>query len=523
MNKPLWSRTLFLAFFLVSAGSEVGAFEAALGEAQPFSFEMLKEEAKAAAGQPYSPAPVRHAETLETVDFDAHWEIVFDSDKTVWINNNTVPVQFFHLGRYFKEPVKIHMVEGGQAREILYSPDYYSIPEDNPAKALPDDIGFAGFRVMNSHLRNDWMSFLGASYFRTDGALAQYGLSARAVAVDPAMPQAEEFPRFSAFWLAPPQNPDNDLQIMARLEGPSLEGAFRFDVRHDDGTVMNIESFLYTRNAIDRLGLAPLTSMFWYSETNRATAPDWRPEIHDSDGLSIWTGTGEKLWRPLNNPDRVVVSSFFDENIEGYGLLQRDRNFDNFQDDSVFYDRRPSVWVEPLEDWGKGAVQLLEIPTDDEIHDNIAVYWIPEEPIGSGETHALRYRLHWLADQPFTPDLARVVATRIGRGGVPGQPRPDAKAKFVIDFEGGQLGQLDAEDDVELVVNTPRGTIDNPYTLPIVDTDRWRTVFDLQPVDDQTLELRAYLALDGTPLTETWLYQFNPKALERQVSPLRPD
>ncbi|MEO1019776.1 MAG: glucan biosynthesis protein, partial [Pseudomonadota bacterium] len=347
---------LCLGIGLVVFAPAIGwAVDPELGPSEPFSFDLLQLEAQEAAGRPFEPRPIEHADTLEDVDFDAHWQITFKTESSVWMADNSVPIQFFHLGRYFKEPVAIHLVEGEEAREILYTPDFFDIPDDNPAKSLPNDVGFAGFRVMNNHLRNDWMSFLGASYFRTDGALGQYGLSARAVAVDPAMPQAEEFPRFSAFWLAPPEQAEDDLVIMARLESPSLEGAFKFGVAHDDGTVMTIEGHLYPRAPIERLGLAPLTSMFWYAESNRATAPDWRPEIHDSDGLSIWTGGGEKLWRPLNNPDRVVVSSFFDENIEGYGLLQRDRSFNNYQDDSVFYDRRPSVWVEPLGDWGRGA------------------------------------------------------------------------------------------------------------------------------------------------------------------------
>lgn len=191
---------------------------------------------------------------------------------------------------------------------------------------------------------------------------------------------------------------------------------------------MDSEAVLFVRREIERLGVAPLTSMFWFAENNRHLATDWRPEIHDSDGLALWTGAGERIWRPLNNPQVPRTSAFSDDNPKGFGLMQRDRAFANYQDDGVFYDRRPSLWVEPLAPWGKGSVQLVELPTDDEIHDNIVAFWVPAEPVRAGARLAYRYRLHWRADEPYpAPQLARTISTRIGRGGIPGQPRPEGQ------------------------------------------------------------------------------------------------
>jgi glucans biosynthesis protein len=224
----------------------------------------------------------------------------------------------------------------------------------------------------------------------------------------------------------------------------------------------------------------------------------------------MWTGAGERLWRPLNDPPRVQTSSFVDEAPRGFGLLQRDRDFNNYQDDGVFYDKRPSVWVEPKGDWGKGEVQLVEIPTDDEIHDNIVAFWVPVDPVPPGAEYAFAYRLTWAADEPHPPADGRVIATRTGVGGVPGQPRPPGWRKFVVDFAGGPLEALKKLDQVQAVVTASRGEIIKPYALQVVGTRNWRAFFDLDVSGADPVELRLFLAKDGAALTETWLSQYFP-------------
>jgi periplasmic glucans biosynthesis protein len=451
---PRWRRlrvpAVVLAALLGCAATASAQTEpdAKFGPAELFSFERLKARAEALAQEPYQPYEFPNPELLDRIDYDAHWRINFDKDRTVFVND--VPLQFFHLGRYFRAPVRMSIVEGGESREILYSEDYFTMPEDSPAKAIEDQAGFAGFRIMREGLETDWISFLGASYFRTDGAETQYGLSARALAIDTGLPTPEEFPRFTEFYIEDGTTPETDVIIYALLDSPSVTGAYRMAAQNQDaaGQVLEISSALYVREPVERLGIAPLTSMYWYSESNRVQAFDWRPEVHDSDGLAMVTGGGERIWRPLNNPDRVATSSFSDENIQGFGLLQRDRSFDHYQDDGVFYNRRPSVWVEPMGDWGKGAVQLVELPSDDEIYDNIVAYWLPADPPEAGESRIFDYRLYWAEDQPHGSELARTIATRVGAGGIPGQPRPADEIRFVIDFEGPRVQGLTAEDNV---------------------------------------------------------------------------
>jgi glucans biosynthesis protein len=250
--------------------------------------------------------------------------------------------------------------------------------------------------------------------------------------------------------------------------------------------------------------------MYWFSESEKKRLEDWRPEVHDSDGLAIWTGSGERIWRPLINPPTPVTSSFVDENPKGFGLLQRDRAFENYLD-GVNYERRPSVWVEPLEGWGRGSVQLVELPTDDEIHDNVTAYWRPEAPVKAGNAYRLRYRLHWLADEPHPAAVARCVATRIGRGGQPGKPRPQGVYKFTVEFAGPALEPLWGDTvKASPVVTSSQGAISGAFIEPIPGTRRWRAIFDLTPATKDPAELRLYIQGNGTALTETWLYQFRP-------------
>jgi periplasmic glucans biosynthesis protein len=478
-----------------------------LGPPKPFSFEALIEQARAAAKAPYTAPAVQNAAILEKIDYDAFQDIRFRRDRMIWADK-AHPVQLFHPGRYFKSPVRMHVIENAQAREIEYEADLFDFgPKAQMAKGLSPDQGFAGFRIMDTKGPTDWLAFLGASYFRSAGELNQYGLSARGLAIDTAMPGGEEFPRFTHFYL---DEQPSALIIHARLDSPSVTGAYRITAAKGEKIFTDVEARIFARKDVARLGAAPLTSMFWYSETLRRDGLDWRPEIHDSDGLAMWTGAGERLWRPLNNPPQVMTNSFVDKDVKGFGLMQRDRNFENYQDDGVFYEKRPSVWVEPKGAWGEGAVQLVEIPTQDEIMDNIVAYWVPAKPVKQGDELAFDYRLHWAKDDPFPAPIGHVVATRRGRGGVPGQPATyeAGLVKYAIDFEGGNLESYSDADKLKPMITASHGEIVNPYALSVKGTNRWRMVFDLRAAGAEPVDLRAFLQKQtGEALTETWIAQ----------------
>ncbi|WP_050476548.1 glucan biosynthesis protein [Herbaspirillum rhizosphaerae] len=504
-----------------------------LGNPAPFSFDALIAQARTTAQSPYKAQNKPPAEILDKIDYEAHGKIRFNTDSSLFADGpGQFPVTFFHLGRFFQAPVHMYTLEGtssagsnAKAREILYDESYFDMPADSPARKLPRGSGFAGFRFQESRSgdqakldwrKNDWVAFLGASYFRAIGDLYQYGLSARGIAIDVAQAgKPEEFPNFTHFYFEAPADKSDTVVVYAMLDGPSIVGAYKFIMRRDaggvPGVIMDVDCALFLRKDVGRLGIAPATSMLWFSEAVKGTGADWRPEVHDSDGLAIWNGNGEHIWRPLNNPARITASAFGDNNPRGFGLLQRDRNFDHYQD-GVHYERRPSLWVEPLEGWGEGSVQLIEIPTDDEIHDNIVAMWVPKAKAAAGNSYRLRYRLHWLKDEPYPSPLARCVATRLGNGGQPGQPRPPNVRKFMVEFKGAPLEKLAFGELPEAVLSSTRGSFSYVFTeaVPNGVAGHWRAQFDLTVDGDDPVDLRLYLRHKNQTLSETWLYQYQP-------------
>jgi glucans biosynthesis protein len=482
-----------------------------LGKAAQFSFPRLVERARKLAAQPYRAPQVPAPALVKELDYETVGRIHYNLDYAL---SGQFPTTFFHLGSYFPKTIRMYELRDGQARELLYQPHYFDMPADSPAKRFPIDAGFAGFHVHESRQRSDWktqdwVAFLGASYFRAIGALNQYGLSARGLAVNTTEPTGEEFPDFREFYLESPARPDQPMTIYALLDGPSVSGAYRFTCARGTGVVMDVECALFFRKDVPQLGIAPLTSMFWYSEYDKAFRIDWRPEVHDSDGLALHTGHGERIWRPLNNPPHTVTSSFLDRAPRGFGLLQRDRVADHYLD-GVRYEARPSLWVEPLGDWGAGCVQLIEIPTDDEIHDNVVAFWRPSAPAKKGARLDYRYRLHWLADEPYpATNVARVVATRIGRGGEPGKPRPRGITKFVVEFAGATIEAQGLE--VSARITPSRGAVSYVFVEAVPGTKRLRAQFDLTVEGTEAVELRMFLRDGERPLSETWVCQFIPR------------
>ncbi|HEX7382168.1 MAG TPA: glucan biosynthesis protein D [Nevskiaceae bacterium] len=496
------------------------------GPPRNFSFDALVRDAEELADGVYVPPSTALKSILDKLDYKAWGEIHYRTEDALFAAGpGQYPVTFFSQGQFFQVPVRMHVVasQGGamQEREVLYRESYFEVPADNPARRLPDDAGFAGFRFQESRLgdqkklpwrRNDWVAFLGASYFRAIGALYQYGLSARGIAINTQVAgYSEEFPNFTHFYFQTPGGDSHTVTVYALLDGPSITGAYRFDMTRNKAVLMDVEAALFLRKDVARFGVAPLTSMYWFSETIKPTAIDWRPEVHDSDGLSLWTGRGEHIWRPLADPAQPVVSAFMDENPHGFGLCQRDRDFDHYLD-GVHYERRPTLWVEPLGKWGKGAVQLAELPTDDEINDNIVAFWVPEKPAMAGDRYRLKYRLHWVAEEPFPSDRAHCHATRLGRGGQPGLPRPPDSHKFVVEFQGGPLKSLPKGVLPEAVVTASRGTLSWIFTEAVPDDipGHWRAFFDLKADGKEPVDLRLYLRNGSEALTDTWIYTWRP-------------
>lgn len=511
-------RDLLKSALCLTATASTSRLFAAESSPEAFSYAVLKGHARALAADSYRPPAKLAPETLQGLDYDQYQSIRFRPERALWADaDRGFRVQFYHLGRGFKEPVQMFEVVNGEARELTYRAVDYDFGRSGiTARNLPADLNYAGFHIQaQTNWKSDVMSFLGASYFRAiSNDTRQYGISARGLALDTAVNGPEEFPRFTTFWFERPPANARTIVLYALMDSPSVAGAYRFEVTPGSPQVMEVDAALYPRKAVERVGIAPLTSMFQCGENDRRMANDWRPEIHDSDGLSMLTGAGEWLWRPVTNPQGIRVSSFIDDSPRGFGLMQRDRTFDHYQDDGAMYDRRPNLWIEPKGSWGKGAVQLVELPTADETHDNIVAFWNPPTKFQPGSELLFSYRMYWATQAPKSSPLARVTATRTGIGGVVGQPRRYYSGRFVIDFEGGELATVLPGATVEPVITASRGQVEIASARPLLQIDGFRAMFDLKLIDDSTdpVDLRLFLRKNGQPLTETWLYQWVPPA-----------
>ncbi|MEY4982834.1 MAG: hypothetical protein RIR62_1100 [Pseudomonadota bacterium] len=482
---------------------------------QQFSFDLLSEEMRALATQPHATAPAPEG-FLGELDYDDYRLIRFRDDRQRWAEEGSnFRLGAFHMGWLFPEPVRIYEVANGQSVEMRFSTDDFEYLNDLAAR-VPEHAklpGVAGFRLNYALNRPDKLdelvAFVGASYFRALGRNSAYGLSARGLALNTATDKGEEFPRFSRFYMERGPAGSQQVTVYATLEGPSVTGAYRFVITPGAETVMETTCRLFFRQDVAELGIAPLTSMFLFSEKNRAEFDDYRPNVHDSDGLRIERADGDIIWRPLNNPPQLTGSYFAEIAPRRFGLHQRDRKFESYQDTGAHYHRRPSLDVEPMGDWGAGHVRLVEIPSDLEANDNIVAYWIPEAPAKAGDAREFAYRLHW-GDLPHDDGepLAYVYETRSGHGGFAGVEAKEGTRKFVVDFKGGMLGTLEAEAPVEAVVTVTNAELTGTTLERIPDNGIWRLVMDVAAEDGAVVELSAHVAGFGRRLTENWLNQW---------------
>ncbi len=455
------------------------------GPATDFSWEWLVAQARASARRRYA-APTPAADPAP--DFDTAVKRAYGpADRLAEL------VRLLPVTRIAHMPIGIHIVESGKARELISTEGLFA--GGGPSAA-------AGFRILDQTLKSDWLAFQGASYFRAAGSQDQYGLSTRGIAVDTGLATPEEFPVFTDFWieLLGPQH----IRVHAMLDGPSLSGAYAFDCTHGArGVEQKVRAALFPRRDIARLGIAPATSMFWYDQSRRSREADWRPEVHDSDGLAIQAGNGERIWRPLVSPDFPELSSFRADGVKGFGLLQRDRRFADYQDDGAFYDRRPSLWIEPEGDWGPGAVLLYELPTNNETADNIVAFWHSDRPAKAGERHDIAYTLRWASDDPSDDGAARVVDIRTGSGGIPGAPPAAGVRKIVVDFEGAGLAGLE-RGSIEADLNISAPALLSKSCYPVVgQAGRWRVMLDIRPDPATARELRLFLRRGNSAMSET--------------------
>lgn len=507
MNRRKFVLSAALPLLVGAAGrtAAVSVAQAApADEGTPFDPSAVRQLARDLAQKPFKPPDSKLPDNLKDLDYDHYRSIRFLPEKALWKDDHLhFQVQFFHRGFYYANRIDMFQVVQGRAIPIRYSPSLFDFGKVQPPP--PDaDLGFAGFRLHAPINRPDYYDevcvFLGASYFRAVAKGETYGLSARGLSINTAASTGEEFPLFRSFWIEKPAPNADSIVVHALLDSQSLAGAYRFTIRPGDATIFDVEVTLYPRVDVANPGFAPLTSMFFFDFNDRQGVDDYRPAVHDSDGLAIRNGRGEELWRPLNNPRDLQVSTFADTNPRGFGLLQRQRDFRTYQDLESHFEKRPSLWVEPIGDWGEGAVLLIEIPTKEEIHDNIAAFWHPKDPLKQKGEYSFTYRLHWAQDKPGGVVLARVIKTRIGAA-------PESSRLLVLDLVGDNLKGAKIESS-KLDVSADKGKVSDIVIQPNPETGGWRVSFRLAPAKEPAVELRAQLMQGDAPLSEVWVYRW---------------
>jgi periplasmic glucans biosynthesis protein len=493
---------------LLGAAGRAGRAVAADAGPTPFDDSTVRDIAARMAKSSYSAPSQKLPDAISNMNFDQFAGVAFKPDQALWHGQNLAfDIEFFPRGYLYKPRIDMYEVVDGKAAPVPYNPDMFTYA--NPELRVTDNLGFAGLRIRNAintpGVMEECAVFLGASYFRAVAKGQNYGLSARGFANGTGDPKGEEFATFRAYWIERP-NPGVDSMVLhALLDSPSVVGAFRFTIRPGTTTVFDVQSQFFPRTTITQGGVAALTGMFYFDTNDRNRVDDWRPAAHDSEALQLWTGEGQQLWRPLANPVDLQFSAFADTSPHGFGLMQRKRSFVDYEDLALNYEKRPSLWIEPIGDWGEGAVDLVEIPTPNEVNDNIVSFWRPKAPLQAGKEYTFTYRMYWGWDNPWPTQQARIVATRVGS--VVDQP---TERFFVIDFAGAPFDHLAPDAKFHLLPQSSVGTIKNVVVEPNPDIHGWRTTFEFDPAGAKSAELQCQLANDQGPVSEKWMYRWTP-------------
>ncbi len=467
-----------------------------------FDREWLENKAQELSKVEYVREEIDRQSPLGQLNYDDYKKIQFQRSATIWKNEDRnfrlIPL---HPGFLFRRPVNLNLVVGGVSRRILYTTEIFKYDEEQNTVKQTQAKGYSGFSVTTRiNIESKWDEFVvfqGGSYFRAVGKNNWYGLSARGLAVNTAKPQGEEFPEFSDFWIERPAKSSDKLIVHALMNSASVTGAYTFTITAGEQTQVSVASSLYPRRDIASFGIGALTSMFLFNGIDRTGFDDFRPAVHDSDGLHMIMKNGERLWRPLNNPERLQVSIFNDQSPKQFGLLQRQRLFSDFNDMEAKYEARPSVWVEPIGDWGAGHVELIEIPTDLEVHDNIVAFWQPKEPLLANTEYKFAYKLIWAATLPQALQQGRIVDTASGLA-----LGKDTIREFVIDYSADRYPE-----NLSVNASTSNGNIVGTIIKFLPETGNMRVVVKFKPNDDMA-ELRVYLSNGDIPWGETWLFKW---------------
>jgi len=483
--------------------------------ADNFDFQAVTDKARFLAAQSYR-APVSVPRFLLDLSYDQYQDIRFDPDKSLWHQHSSpFKVMLIPPGLFYHHAVRIHLIDSEGVHELPFRKDFFTFSNPDLERRIPLDLGYAGFKLtyplLDKKTQNQFIVFAGASYFRAVGRNNAWGISSRGLAINTGLPSGEEFPSFIEYWLVQPAGNAQEMMVYALLDGPSVSGAYQFSIRPGAQTRVKVRAVLFPRSPLRLPGIAPLTSMFYYGENTGRPTGQWRNQVHDSDGLLLQNGNGEWLWRPLLNPAALEMDYFFTRDVKGFGLLQRDALFTDYQDLGAHYDIRPSTWVKPEGSWGPGKIVLVQLPSDKETNDNIVAFWTPDKALAPKKAYEVMYDLSFgdpdIANQP----TGRCINTFVGDGNMVGGGQTPGSYRIIVDFAGAGLDKLTASAQVKGIVTGLNQTeVLEQFTEYNPALHNWRLSILARTPEDQALELRAFLKSGEQTLTETWSYRLPP-------------
>ena len=484
-------------------------------QARAFGFDDVVARAQAAAAAPYR-APAATPQFLREVGYDQYRGMRYQVRHNLWAaDRSRFQVTPVMPGGVYAHLIPINVVDGERVEPVAFHKAYFNFDDAALAAQIPDDLGYAGFelsyRFMRSHVQEKFLVFAGASYFRAVGQGQQWGLSARGAAIDTGLPTGEEFPDFVEYWLERPARDATRMTLYALLDSPRLAGAYAYVVTPGVTTILDVRSVLFPRSRIQLLGVAPLTSMYYYGENTPRPMGAWRPEVHDSDGLLI-AGPQAQVWRPLLAPPGVRLEDFEAGAVTAFGLLQRDTRFAAYEDVGARYDQRPSALVEPKTGFEQGHVVLVQLPTSNEYLDNIVALWTPAAGAAPGARLEYAYSLRFGPPTIAHTDLGEAVRSFVGRDFV-GANVKEGSYRLIADFRGGKLASLAPRSPVTVKLRVrDSGVVLEHQVERVSATGDWRFSVLVRPAPEQPLALQAQLVLGDQALTEVWDYELPPQA-----------
>lgn len=511
MDRRTWLKLAASAAALAALPRDVFAqinLSEASTDSQPFSEDLLDTFARRRADEPFKAPDKRVDEALSAITYEQYSRaIVYKDDQAIWRKDDgPFWLEPYHTaGTIFAFPVELYTVEAGRAARIPYSADAFEFNPPAKRPATPAQSDFAGFRALGqidkSGAFRDFLSFIGASNFRAIAAGQVFGVSARALAINTGQTGGEDVPLFRSFWIERPKPIDQSLTIHALLDCQSAVGRYKFIVTPGYDTVIETEAVIYPRRRIPYAGIAPIASRFFFGPGVPPKRRDYRPNVHDSEALYIFNAAGEQIWRPLLNPDRLQFSVFLDKTPKGFGLIQKERSFASFQDLDQHFEKRPSLWIEPLGEWGEGSIDLIELPAPEEINENIVCFWRPKDGLGPGIGHRYRYRMHWCWNPPVESKKATIQQTRVGE-------TKAGEVAFLVDFANTEACEGCNPASLTANVTGSAGEVRNVRLAAGPSSGMQRLRFEYVPAGSDPVDLRAELIADGKPVSETWIFRW---------------